>query len=221
MTSEFWAGIIGALVGAVAGGGVTWLLQHFQSKQDRLERDKASARSLLFKLIHIHSDLSLFHRHVVECDGRAKQLGLEIGWQSFLPIANGPRKVEFTSVEMSYLLGLEKFDLFNDVLSLDALHSSTIDIFGLYATHRLELTDMLPAAMEGMVGSTEINDGLKEIVAPRMVALDDLVQKIRSRSELDAASSQKALIDTNSAIERTLGRKLKVDILEFTNENIK
>jgi len=214
MSSEFWAGIVGALIGAIAGGGITWLLQHFETKATRKERDQALARSLLFKLIKIHSDLEHFRQHVVSCGELAANSNLKIGWQSFRPIANGPTKLEFTSDEMSYLMKLKNFDLFNNVLSLDALHSSTIDIFDLYAARRLELTSMMPAQMNGMVGEIALNDEQMAIVGPRMAELDDLVGSIRNRAAKDATDAQNALVETNDAVRETLGYKLN---LEFQN----
>ncbi|KPL68301.1 hypothetical protein SZ64_09325 [Erythrobacter sp. SG61-1L] len=179
MNNEFWAAVVGAVIGALAGGGVTWSLQHFQGKADKAERDKGLARSLIFKLMRISTDLDGFRKHVAECEERATETKLAVGWQSLRAIANGPDKVAFTSDEMGYLLGLGDFSLFNRVLSLDAIHASSVDIFSLYANRRLELTNMLPAQMNGMVGEVALNDNAYAVVAPRMAELDDLYQLVR------------------------------------------
>ena len=212
MENEFWAAVVGAIVGSASGGLITLLLQLSQDRRQASEHNQALARSLIFKLIRIASDLHLFKVHTDECAERAEQDKLPIGWQSFRPIANLPDRVSFSSEEMSYLLSLKDDKLFDKVLSLDVLHSSTVGIFELYKERRLALTDMLAATMDGMVGTTALNDAQKAFFDPKAAELDLLVSDIRKRVEEDASQSREALEETNAAIAETLGKPL---VLKF------
>jgi hypothetical protein len=210
--NEFWAAVVGAMVGALAGGGVTWLLQHFQSKRENSDRDKALARSLLFKLIRIYSDHEAFRRHVENCRDNAKKNDLEWGWQSFSPVANGPKRVEFSADEMSYLLSLRNYELFNEILSIDVIHTATIEIFEFYAQRRMALTDMMPASMDGTVGSFTLTPEAFAIVAPRAVELNLLINDIENSIDDDAVNAFQALTQFNNAITETIGQEITLDV---------
>lgn len=211
MESEFWAAVIGAIVGSVTGGLIAWLLQLSQDSRQTSERNQALARSLIFKLMRIHSDLRAFKRHVDECEANAKRDSLPIGWQSLRAIGNLPERISFTPEEMSYLLSLKDYKLFDKVLSLDVVHSSTIGILELYKERRLTLTDMLSATMSNMIGTTDLTDAQKAFFDPKAAELDLLVSDIRNRAEQDAKESREALEETNVAIARTLGHSLKLE----------
>lgn len=211
MESEFWAAIVGALVGSIGGGSVTWLLQRAQDNRQSSERNGALARSLVFKLLRIHSDFEGFRLDIVEAARNAEKNKLAVGWQSLRGIANFPARVSFTADEMSYLLSLKDFELLNDVMTLDVVHSSTIGIFEKYAARRAELTDMLPANMTGSIGEVSLTAAQHSIVAPRAAELDLLVHDMKSRVDRDAAESRDALVRTNRAIKQTLGYSLTLE----------
>jgi|SRR4051812_1797162 len=211
MESEFWAAVVGAIVGSVTGGLIAWFLQFSQDRRQTRERNRALARSLIFKLIRLHSDLQAFKTHVEECGANAQRDGLPIGWQSLRAIGNLPERVSFTPEEMSYLLSLKDYKLFDKVLSLDVVHSSTIGIFELYKERRLALTDMLSATMNGMIGSSELNEAQKAFFDPKAAELDLLASDIRERVERDAKESREALEETNVAVKPTLGHSLALD----------
>jgi hypothetical protein len=214
MSPEFWAAIAGALVGALAAGGLTWALQWQQDRRQTRDRNRALARSLIFKLMRIFSDFRGFKKHVEECSANAKIALLPDGWESLRAIGNLPTSVHFTSDEMSYLLSLKNFSLFNKVLSLDAVHSSTIGIFELYAARRMALTDMLPASMQGAVGTATMNSAALAVVAPRAAELELLAQDIKTRVFEDFNEAREALLETNSAIGSTLGKPMKMELLD-------
>lgn len=212
MNNEFWAAIAGAIIGAIAAGGLTWALQWQQDHRQTRERNRALARSLIFKLMRIHSDFHGLKKHVDECSTRAKTDGLPEGWQSLRPIANLPPNVTFSSDEMGYLLSLQNFDLFNQVLSLDVIHASTAEIFEVYTARRMALTDALSASMEGLIGTTTMNAEQYAAYAPKAAELDLLAADIRIRVDQDFSDSRRALEQANAAVTPTLGHSLKLDI---------
>lgn len=213
MSPEFWAAIAGAIVGSVSAGGVTWLLQRNQDARQALDRNKGLARSLIFKLVRIHSDMDGFKKHVSEALANSEQNGLKLGWQSLRAIGNLPDRVSFNSDEMAYLISLGDDGLFNDVLTLDVVHSSTIGIFELYKERRLALTDLLSAsAIDGTIGTTDLNEAQAAFFAPKFAELDMLAGDIKSRTELDAQEARVALEHTALAVRKTLGPKFRIDL---------
>lgn len=212
MSAEFWAAVVGAIVGALTGGGIAWALQWHQDTRQTRERNRALARSLIFKLMRIHSDLHGLKKHVDECLASAKEQKLPDGWQSLRAIGNLPAEVSFTPDEMSYLLSLKNFELFNKIVDLDVLHSSTIGIFELYAARRMALMDMLPASMQGSIGTITMHDAQLAVFAPKAVELDLLASDIKGRVEQDSNESREALVEASVAVTPTLGHPLKLEI---------
>jgi hypothetical protein len=156
-----------------------------------------------------------FKKHVEECAANATAHALPQGWQSLRAIANLPPRLSFSPEEMSYLLSLKNFDLFNKVVSLDVVHSSTIGIFEMYAARRMELTDMLPASsMQGAIGTTSMNAAQFAAFIPRATELDLLVADIKARVEEDSKESREALLEVNAAAAPTFGKALKLEIKE-------
>ncbi|MCF6198996.1 MAG: hypothetical protein L3J67_06280 [Hyphomicrobiaceae bacterium] len=65
--NEFWAAIIGAIVGGLISAGLQWLAYREQKKQreeERKNKDTAIAHSLLFKMIGIHTNLYHFNDYL-------------------------------------------------------------------------------------------------------------------------------------------------------------
>ena len=211
MSGEFWAAILGALVGALAGGGISALLQRWQHRREKRERDRATAQSLFFKVLRIHSDLEGYRQHVAKCDAEAEGKDLCRGWQSLMPIANGPGRIAFTPEEMALLLSLRDMDLFNRILSLDAVHGSTIDMFELYASRRQALLAMMPADMRGSIGTIALTEDDFRRVGPLVVEVQDIDAAIRDRAEKDAQEAEKALRGLNDALRPVLGYRLELE----------
>lgn len=214
MDSEFWAAVVGAIVGSATGGLITWLLQLNQDRRQSRELNQGLARSLMFKLIRIYSDFYTFRKHIKDSEESAARDGLPFGWQSFRAVGNLPDKIQFSSDEMSYLLSLKNFDLFDKVLSLDVTHSSTIDILQTYKERRLALTDRLSATMDGAVGSSFLDEKQMAFFAPKAAELDLMVNELRVRFFEDERDSREALELTNIAISKTLGQKIELKFPE-------
>src|SRR5205823_3103766 len=119
-STEFWAAMLGAMIGAAAGGFIAFVLQRAnlraagrQRKQEADERRKALGHSLMFKVLQIHSQLRGLNQRLEQSFAEAKGEP----WQTVLPLANYPDKVHFLGDEMAMLLSLGDNDLFNRLLS--------------------------------------------------------------------------------------------------------
>lgn len=209
---EFWAAVIGAIVGAIAGGGIAAILQHWQYSREKGARERALAQALFFKVLRIHSDLEGYRRHVADCAAFAHAKGLREGWQSLKPIGNGPPRIAFAPEEMALLLDLRRFDLLNTVLSLDAVHGSTVDIFELYASRRAAMGALIGAdRMEGQIASVDLSEEMMRHAGPLAAELDDIVTQIKARADRDAREAWEGVTGLHEALQPKLGYRLTLE----------
>ena len=181
MSSEFWAAIAGALVGGFIAAVLQWLGLRASAKErakNTLENDRAEARALLFKVIKIQSDFQSIAQIFGQMQANAKQHRMPFDWQTCIPLANLPREIEFSASEMSVLLKTKDNDLFNDVVSLDHVHSGIIQNLDLYRIKRGRLTDSLPAEMEGTIGTTRGDETMRRYVEPKAAELNMLLDQL-------------------------------------------
>ena len=217
MPNEFWAAIIGAVVGAVTAGIISYLIQRtaLKATADQLEKEaenrkKALGYALLFKMVRIYSGLAHMSRHLEEHFKKLEQkeyAGSE-PWQIVLPIANPLEAVHFSTDEMAMLLSLKDNDLFNDLASLDVVHNSTIELFRTHASLRAKLLEMLPANIEGMVGEVHLTAEQAMYVRPKMVEINALIIDINERCTKDTNEAK----DILQRLSTTLNNKLELSI---------
>lgn len=211
MGNEFWTTLIGAIVGAVVGGVISLCIQLYtiraaakQRTEESAERRKTLGHALLFKTMRIYSHLRRLDTHLEESFTRAEIQGRQ-PWQVLLPLANLPERVHFSTDEMAMLLSLGNNDFFNEFVSMDELHNSTIDVFDTYKKQRLALTSQLPAEIEGAVATTVLNQQQMQSLGPKMVELDGLIVQIRKHSNKDQENALVLLKRLNQILRDKCG----------------
>jgi hypothetical protein len=221
LTTEF----VAAIVGAVVGGVIALLVQLIalsaaarERQQERLETQAALGRSVLYKMVSIHSNLFKLAAHIDEGYELARQQGRE-PWEAIMPILNVPDRVVFTPEEMSMLLAQRDDNLFNTLLSMDSIHNSTLAIFLRYAEYRENLGAQLSVdRMDGNVGSTLLTNEEHKRLRPRMVErrlllpprtpLNGILDSLRTRGRQDADEAFAALHALLKLLNSKLGLKL-------------
>ena len=146
--TEFWSAIIGAIVGATAGGLIAYMVQMMalregrkQRKDDYKQSQQSLGNALLFEMMRIHSNLKIIHDHIESRFAEAElKKSKEEPWQFYLPIANHPDPVHFTSEEMVMIFSLNKVDVLNALLPMDDIHNSIIQLIKVLDTERASLT---------------------------------------------------------------------------------
>ncbi len=216
MSDNFWSAIAGAVVGGLIAFGIqliTLRAAATQRKEEAAERRSGIAHSLLFKMVKIHSNLSGYKGHIAESKDRAKKEGHDGDlWQFVLPIANPPEKVHFTPDEMALLLSLKNDDLFNVMMSMDAVHNSSIDAFNSFSASRRQLTAMLPASMEGDVGTTVLSGDDALFVKPKIAELNSLLEQIVGRCDNDEKEALRALLRLGGELSEKLGVNYRLSV---------
>lgn len=216
MSNEFWAAIVGAVTGAVVGGIISFCIQlrvlqaaATQRAKEAEECKKALAHSLSFKMIRIYSHLHDFHAYLEEQHAKAQSdPNKSEPWQFVLPLANLPEGIRFSPDEMAMLLSLENMDLFNDIISMDDIHNSTVDLFKTFRELRSNLTSQLPTELEGTEGTIFLTREQLSFLQPKMVEINELATLMKKRCELDAREAGSLL----TRLVQHLNDKLKLNL---------
>ena len=207
--TEFWSAIAGALV----GGFIAYLVQVKALREGRQQREadhnrirQAQAYALLFKMIRISSNFAIIHRYIEGCFEKADQEGIEgEPWQLLLPLANLPSPVHFSSDEMGMLLSLESDEVFNLVVPMDDIHNSFIDAVRTLNAERRALTELLkPDKIEGKAVTGVMDREEALALAPQMINVNSLIEKIRPAAKTNAEESSKALDELNQLLKTKL-----------------
>lgn len=191
--NEFWAAMIGAVVGGLIAFAIQMISLHEVRKQradDQYEKRKALAHSILFKMLRIHTNLLNFHKFLEESFHKAaeKQLSNE-PWKIVRPLATLPKHVYFSDDEKSLILSLDDFVVFNSIASMDEIHNNHIELFLTYGNKRSAMTSKMPAKMKGMVGTTTLSKKDMLMLESTMSTLNELIEVMRPQIETDYLKS--------------------------------
>jgi hypothetical protein len=213
VTREFWSGVIGA----VFGGGITFLAQsrgfreqRKQRAEDRLRWQLGLAHSLFFKMMRIHSDFYGVHRHIEDCFEKAasEKFGGS-PWQFVLPLANFADAVHFSPDEMSMLLGLKDIQVFNMVMEMDVRHNAVLDAARVMSAERRALTQRLEAdAVEGARLSGVIDPKTRLLLMPKIIEVDGVIAQTRNDAKSGTDESYAAM----DALQKLLKARLDVPL---------
>ena len=105
--AEFWAAIVGAIVGGVIAAAIQALTLNHQSNEDqkrRREQNQILGRGLIFKLMRITSDFHSIQAHLDESASGVYRTTNAEPWTYVLPIANLPTPIKFTADEASAVM---------------------------------------------------------------------------------------------------------------------
>jgi len=224
--AEFWSAIAGAIVGAVTGGAIAYLVQIKALHEGRKQRDEdrklirdAQGRALLIKMGRIISNYHAINRHFEASFERAEQRGFAgEPWQFVVPSTNTPDPVHFTMDELGMLLSLRNNEVFNALVGMDTVHNSFVDAFKLFNAERRALTERLPspspttAEQENVLGGQMPAETFAAL-RPRMIDVNVLIEQLRDGSKKDFEEATKVIATLVELLHDKLGLSYKVDIL--------
>jgi hypothetical protein len=219
--NEFWAAIAGALVGSIAGGIVSLLLQLSASKQaredraqEKLARNKVVGAGLLTKTVLMHGNLKSFTSYLDEVQtpdprtGAAREF-----WQNVRPLANSPRAVAFETEELALSMGLGVPDLLARLQKLDHTHAAAADQIMAISQRRAELDALLPLAFDSDGRASVVLDDQQLFrVRPRMVDINLLAAQMIEKLYDDEREGFQLLRDLDEALRTKLAWGLRLDL---------
>jgi hypothetical protein len=216
---EFWT----TIGGAVVGGTISYLIQlknlreaRATRRDDRKLAKQASAHSLQFKVVKIHSNINGIHNHIEQCyrAGRASDPSAE-PWQFLLPLVNLSPLINFSADEMGMLLGLQHDDVFNRVVDLDTVHNSLIEAVRVMNAERRALTDALkPDKVDDRAVSGTLDHQQALAIRPRMMELNGLIEDVRGMAAKTDLESRDALRQLNQLLRTALQLSFQVHFLD-------
>ncbi|WP_372783467.1 hypothetical protein [Phenylobacterium sp.] len=176
MSSEFWAAIAGAIVGALAGGGITAILQWQTIKHETRQRNRGLAYSLLFKVRQIYRHLRGLNLHFEEALKGASAQQMALPWAILQGMTGSPADVFFSVEEIALVLELKATKTLDALLSMDEKHNATFGTFRFYGEKRDQLVDALtPDFMDGDHGLADVPLPLR----PKSIGLAGIVHDMR------------------------------------------
>jgi len=188
LSTELWAGIVGALVGAIVGGLISLGLQWLGVRASRLEREKESAQArlvlgyrILLKLIKMRSMLGQIADHLeAGHPEKRKEAGLVEWWGSLQPFIGLTPIEQFSSEELALLVHIKRIDLAQRMMEADESYNVTYLAMTQYARDREVLRTLLPPALEfhGEKASMEWDSIETASARPKMLELNSLASHL-------------------------------------------
>lgn len=208
---EWWtfaSTILGALIGAIVAGGISYILAKQANKEiaerDRIERrykEKSLAFSLIIKVGEIVSSLAALHHQNEENISRAEAAGVDGDlWGKMIPIVGTEKRIYFTSEEIAVLLPLRIDATINSLLTLDDQHNSLLATMSLYSQKRSAFGERFGAEMSGNVGQTAVTIDQYRLAAPAIAEMQALALSIRAGGKKWFEASQRIFSELASAL---------------------
>lgn len=221
-STEFWATIAGAIV----GGAISLAIQMISfwegratRQQDRRRQDEALAHSLVFKSMRILSNIHAIQQHFIESDARVAAEGVSAeSWEKYLPIANPPEPINFTSDEMGMLLGLKDTAVFNAMMDMDVRHNSVIATLKAFNVSRVALTDAIGSvgvldAVEGPRLSHIMPQSAAALLRPKMIEADMLAESVKVFSAECLGDAKRNLNSLRDLLDKKILFSYKLELV--------
>lgn len=133
--SEFWA----AIVGAIVGGGVSIAGQSWATSRQEKAKNAALGNAVLFKLVQMHSNVAHIKGHLDESAAVAAERGMWLS-QATTPLALEPSPIIITPDEKTLVMSLGDDDLFNVIITIDDIYNTFIQLNATYIPLRQAAT---------------------------------------------------------------------------------
>ncbi len=214
-----WSSAGSVIFGAAISATVSYLLQRnsFAEARRQKEADKREDRRTLglnvfTKMLRVASTLELLKQSLEQAFARAERDKHEgPPWSFVIPLANFPSRVHFEPKELTEIMRLD-FNLFNDLGPFDDVHNSLLDIFELYRADRNAMTTNMSAEMlGGMRGSTTLTPEELKKLAPKMAALDTIIEGMIQRTVADSEQAWKILDRLQGALNKEYQLNLRIE----------
>ncbi len=219
-SAEFFSAMSGALVGGAIG--LTGQVLAFNEARkfrdaDRLATNQALAHSLLFKFIRLYSNATTIAEHFQEKPANEDKSSVALAWHEFyLPLANKPDAIAFSSDEMALLLSVADVEIFNTAIDLDVRHNSLLAALCTLDVTANGLRDNLAekATLDRQEGRTfSLSFGAADAlqIKSKMAEVDHLCPQLDDMAQSLSQDAEKALFATLLVLQTKLKIKLKLE----------
>ena len=218
-SSEFVAAILGAIVGSLGSGIISFLLQrHNYKRQEEKQaaadqaRDTALTTSVIFALSNIYHSLHDYREYFTEVRSYLAENPEVPRWARLMAVSNLP---DVTSIEQQsivvFALNSEP-NLGSKVMNAVRLHSRFTQILGDYCDGRERLGIEMSKPGIGKEVSINMDDSERERLNPLLISLDDLAQTLLDNFESDLSFVRQTLIEVVAFNKAKFNSQLSIDI---------
>jgi len=210
----FWAAMGGSILGAIIGGAVSWMLAR-QASNETLRRDtelrKSQSRIDAFRALlkiqtitnRLHSIIKSFDEMFEAANTQGLVTKLE-KWQIMMPISGvSSNGMTIDSNDVQMFVDNE-LDISNRSILLSEKYNSLIESIQTYNKKRYEISDLMPAQVQGNLGTTTLSQAEYLALQPRWAELRSLAEEIRKALAEDFKFSVELANDIGPAARRTL-----------------
>lgn len=218
--TELWSAIVGALIGGAIAAGVEYRALRSERAERELtkkETERALARSLLLKLMRIHSNILNIGKYIAHALAKGRQIDASVDpWAIVQPSAFQPNPVTFSAEEMGMLHSLGNDELFNRVISLDESHNLIVGLVPSYNQRRTLLTDQLTVeiADDGRTAITAVDDNWRKLRSI-MLDLNSIINQAEIQSRTQVSEAAWALVDFAKLARERFGLKIELSGIAF------
>lgn len=230
-STEFWS----AMAGAFVAGAISYILFALQLKAGKAEREEnrllskaereeerkavheALSRSLLTRMIRVHSNYRTLQSHLAEFNRvYAKRNPLKEPFRYRKSLVSYPAAEHFSPEEMASLMRLVNIDLFNAMLEEGQQFNALVD--GLRELDRLmnDLSILIGAgSFEGATTSSSVhlNDGQKMTFQELELTVHALSSLLNTKTLMRYMESGRNLRDLHRVLEREHGWNISLAFL--------
>jgi hypothetical protein len=159
MGNEFWA----ALIGAIVGGGFTFAAQMYANYRQKEEIDKkemdqvrSNLTSVIIKSIRVYNQFLKISEYIDDCMRHPEFENTPNPCFYVLTIINIPSSIEFTDSEATSIRFFDDDEILNGLLDLPYLHASLISQLQEYNKIRQLLENIETVAASGTISISSI-----------------------------------------------------------------
>lgn len=219
--SEFVSAIVGAVIGSLSAGVISWLLQRASFKKDRIKRaeekrdaDRAQLLQAFYACVQAVSDLHKFNEEAETAKHRAvgmgfpKVHGLSNSWSALNPLATLPRPIAVNPEAITVFIDHNAADLAMEVLDVVAIHRSTIDLWESFKESRRRFGEKVSVKIDGLVTYTPLSNEEIERLYPHLKELTDMADGILAMTGEHHAFVKSAALHVQEFLAHEMGTKL-------------
>lgn len=230
-SSEFVAAILGATVGSLSAGVISWLLQRESFAKDKGDRQREAAardRALLLQALYAclqaASDQHKFAESSVAAKTQLEKMqaptypGLSSSWTAILPHASLPEPISIDPAALTVLMDHRKAELLMNVLDVQAVHRSDIKTWAAFADSRRRFGEKVSVQVRSGVTFTAMTSNDVARLYPHLKELSDLADGILEQSERHADQAGRTVTQLGALIEEVTGTKVELKLPSLDDE---
>jgi hypothetical protein len=220
LASSDFSAFGGAIVGAIVGGFIAYVLQLSSLREQRKERTQiaeqtrlALAHAVAFKMLTIVNNLRHIKDHAKACQDNVITSGGNIKnpVSYLLPLLNVAPPVHFETSEMSMLMTLGDDDLFNRVIESAPIHNSIFPVWQEFTIMKAEINASATVKIDIETGIGELAFDPNGATAVKFFEANNLAQQLVDRAFQDYEEIDKTLQILMALLREKLAINFRVD----------